>query len=61
MDHYCSVEMDMIKDASGKLHYVTCGKGATHCVPDSIYEDGYYLCPDHAETGKKRKWNIEKL
>ena len=61
MTHYCSEAMDLIKDVSDKPHYVQCGKVATHCVPDSIYEEGYYLCPVHAEIGTKKKWTVEKL
>ena len=61
MDRFCSVERDLIKDTTGKLHYVQCGKPATHCVPDTIREEGYHLCPDHTETGKERKWTVEKI
>lgn len=61
MTHFCTEPMDMIKDGTGNLHYVSCGQPATHYVPDSIYDEGYYLCPIHAEIGKDKKWTVQEL
>jgi len=61
MDHYCSEKMGLVKDTSGNLHYVNCNEPATHIVPDSIYEEGYYLCDKHTAYAKYRKWSVEKL
>ena len=61
MQHYCSEPIKIIKDALGNVHYIRCNKEATYRVPDTFYEEGYYLCDEHAEYAKEKKWTVEKL
>ena len=61
MPNYCSFATGMVKDASGDSHYEHCNEPATHVVPDSIYDEGYYLCDEHAGYGKYQKWNVQEI